>query len=293
MKKKILAMLLIASLVTVGCGSAPAATTPDKDLESSKENEKPGKETEKPGNENQTDSQGKAGENGNEDLTEATDSQAGKDIATSGSTQTTSKNDNSSGSSGDTSSAVKPGNTGNNGSAGTGSTGSGTGFAGAGTGSAGSGTGSAGAGTGTGGSSGAGSSGGSNGGGNTGTPSPPPKQDETPHVCNHQWIEITEKVQHEATGHYDTKVVKEAWDEAVYGYRVVCGCGRQFVTVDECCDHIILDNCYPGNYSSKKVIIDTIHHDAETEQVWVVDKAAWTEVVGTGKYKCSICGETK
>ena len=263
MRKKLLAILLVASLAAAGCGSAPAATTSDNGLQSSRENEKSGKVAEKSGTENQTDSQDKVGINGNEDLTEATDPQAEKDIASSGNTQTTSKKDNSSGSSGS-----------------------------AGVGSAGSGTGSAEAGAGTGGGSGNGSSGGSNRGSNTGTPSAPPKQDGASHVCNHNWVEITETVNHKETGHYESKVVKEAWDEQIKEPRVVCGCGKIFTSVEAWADHGIDDDC-PWGYSVRDVIVNTIHHAAETEQVWVVDKAAWTEVVSIGKYKCSICGENK
>ena len=39
------------------------------------------------------------------------------------------------------------------------------------------------------------------------------------------------------------------------------------------------------------VQVGTIHHDAETTQVWVVDKPAYTEYV-YGE-KCSGCGATK
>ena len=40
------------------------------------------------------------------------------------------------------------------------------------------------------------------------------------------------------------------------------------------------DECYHGTYElSGAVEAQTIHHDAVTEQVWVVDKAAWTETI--------------
>ena len=51
-----------------------------------------------------------------------------------------------------------------------------------------------------------------------------------------------------------------------------------------------MENC-GGGYHSGKVQIDTIHHDAVTETVTVVDKAAYDETIITG-YKCS-CGATK
>lgn len=44
-------------------------------------------------------------------------------------------------------------------------------------------------------------------------------------------------------------------------------------------------------YSVKSVEVGKIHHDAETTQVWVVDKPAYTEYV-YGE-KCSGCDATK
>lgn len=107
----------------------------------------------------------------------------------------------------------------------------------------------------------------------------------------HSWVEQTTTVTHEATGHYETKVVKEAWDEQIRGERVVCGCGELCVTVDEWLSHCLADGCRQG-YSVKSVVVDTIHHEAESEQVWVEDTPAYTETVVTG-YKCSGCGATK
>ena len=37
-----------------------------------------------------------------------------------------------------------------------------------------------------------------------------------------------------------------------------------------------------GNYTVKQVQVDTIHHEAVTQQVWVVDQQAWTETVASG-----------
>ena len=60
--------------------------------------------------------------------------------------------------------------------------------------------------------------------------------------------------------------------------------------MEEWADHQIDDDCILG-YSVKNVEVGTIHHDAETTQVWVVDKPAYTEYV-YGE-KCSVCGATK
>lgn len=132
-----------------------------------------------------------------------------------------------------------------------------------------------------------GSTGGSSLSGNTsgeGTPTQPP------HI--HTWEEQTTTVIHEAAGHYETKVVKEAWEEPVYAYRLICNkCGSD-VTDDEVRAVHYAFEC-GGGWSDKKVQTGTIYHEAETEQVWVEDSPAYTETVSTGIYQCSGCGVTK
>ena len=109
--------------------------------------------------------------------------------------------------------------------------------------------------------------------------------------CTHTWVKyVANTIQHKEEGHYETKVVKAAYDEPQYSAKVVCGCGKAFDTVEEWADHQIDDDCILG-YSVKSVEVGKIHHDAETTQVWVVDKPAYTEYV-YGE-KCSGCGATK
>lgn len=109
--------------------------------------------------------------------------------------------------------------------------------------------------------------------------------------CTHKWVKyVVNTIQHKEEGHYETKVVKAAYDEPQYSAKVVCGCGKAFDTVEEWADHQIDDDCILG-YSVKSVEVGKIHHDAETTQVWVVDKPAYTEYV-YGE-KCSGCGATK
>ena len=109
--------------------------------------------------------------------------------------------------------------------------------------------------------------------------------------CTHKWVKyVANTIQHKEEGHYETKVVKAAYDEPQYSAKVVCGCGKAFDTVEEWADHQIDDDCILG-YSVKSVEVGKIHHDAETTQVWVVDKPAYTEYV-YGE-KCSGCGATK
>lgn len=112
-----------------------------------------------------------------------------------------------------------------------------------------------------------------------------------PAAHTHTWVKyVANTIQHKEEGHYETKVVKAAYDEPQYSAKVVCGCGKAFDTVEEWADHQTDDDCILG-YSVKSVEVGKIHHDAETTQVWVVDKPAYTEYV-YGE-KCSGCGATK
>ena len=85
-------------------------------------------------------------------------------------------------------------------------------------------------------------------------------------------------VNHPEQGHYETQVVSQAWDEPVYEMRAVgAKTGRVYNNLDE---FVMQDE--DGNYVIKPVQVDTIHHDAVTQQVWVVDQQAWTETVASG-----------
>lgn len=112
--------------------------------------------------------------------------------------------------------------------------------------------------------------------------------------CTHKWVKyVSNTIQHKEEGHYETKVVKAAYDEPQYDWHDVCNkCGADLgdgldggeaiANHGDICD---------GSYSNVRVQVGTIHHDAETTQVWVVDKPAYTEYV-YGE-KCSGCGATK
>ena len=111
--------------------------------------------------------------------------------------------------------------------------------------------------------------------------------------CAHKWVKyVANTIQHKEEGHYETKVVKEAYDEPQYEYHNVCNkCGYD-AGIDKDCwiiaDH---EDICEWSWSNVPVQVGTIHHDAETTQVWVVDKPAYTEYV-YGE-KCSGCGATK
>ena len=85
-------------------------------------------------------------------------------------------------------------------------------------------------------------------------------------------------VNHPEQGHYETQVVQEAYDQPVYAERMVGGqTGRIYNSSSEFMNQ---DEDY--SYSLKQIQVDTIHHDAVTQQVWVVDQQAWTETVSSG-----------
>ena len=119
----------------------------------------------------------------------------------------------------------------------------------------------------------------------------------------HNWVNITKTVNHPAVTHqedvYENRQVKvkDAWDEKVYvkTEQICRQCGFRTSNPDEMGEHM-LEN---GHSCHSQDISKTVHHDAvyETQRVktgtkTVVDKAAWTETVVTGK-KCTSCGETK
>lgn len=115
-----------------------------------------------------------------------------------------------------------------------------------------------------------------------------------PAAHTHKWVKyVSNTIQHKEEGHYETKVVKAAYDEPQYDWHDVCNkCGADLgdgldggeaiANHGDICD---------GSYSNVRVQVGTIHHDAETTQVWVVDKPAYTEYV-YGE-KCSVCGAIK
>jgi hypothetical protein len=97
----------------------------------------------------------------------------------------------------------------------------------------------------------------------------------------HTWV------LHEGSGHYETQVVKEAWDEPVYEtqMRAICNqCGADLTNAD--IDKHFKDSGYScGGYHAEYIQVQTgtVHHDAETKQVYVQDVAPYAQ--------CSGCGE--
>lgn len=112
-----------------------------------------------------------------------------------------------------------------------------------------------------------------------------------PAAHTHTWVRyVANTINHPEQGHYETKVVKAAYDEPKYEEHNVCNkCGYDMGTDDwAAIEHYSVCD---GSYSCIPVQVGTIHHDAVTEQVYVVDQAAYTENV-YGE-RCSGCGATK
>lgn len=106
----------------------------------------------------------------------------------------------------------------------------------------------------------------------------------------HNWQPVYKTAHHDEKGHYETVVVQAAWDEPEYELRTVCNaCGYMGSDVP---DHIWIAHDGAGSYGSIPVATgNTIHHEAVTEQRWIVDTPAYDEQVIAG-YKCS-CGQEK
>lgn len=89
---------------------------------------------------------------------------------------------------------------------------------------------------------------------------------------------IYQTIHHEEVGHWETQVVTEAWDEPVYERKIIGNqTGRVYNSLDE---FSMQDD--DGGYHVGNVQVGTTHHDAVTQQVWVVDQYAWDETVIVG-----------
>ena len=88
-----------------------------------------------------------------------------------------------------------------------------------------------------------------------------------------------EEVEVPEQGHYETVVVKPAWDEEVTRIGTFChNCGFEIHSIDEWIAHSEASNGQCMSYGNKEVT-EIIHHEAVTEQKWVVDVPAHTEIV--------------
>ena len=88
-------------------------------------------------------------------------------------------------------------------------------------------------------------------------------------------------VNHPEQGHWETQIVQEAWDDPQFE-EIVVGISSGHI-YDSVVDFAKNGDLYgDGNYTVIEVQVGSVHHDAVTTQVWVVDQAAWTETVASG-----------
>lgn len=90
---------------------------------------------------------------------------------------------------------------------------------------------------------------------------------------------IYQTIHHEEVGHWETQVIAEAWDEPVYERKII---GNNTGTVYASTLEFAGNTNGDEGYHVGNVQVGTTHHDAVTQQVWVVDQAAWDETVIIG-----------
>ena len=90
---------------------------------------------------------------------------------------------------------------------------------------------------------------------------------------------IYQTVHHDEVGHWETQVIAEAWDEPIYERKII---GNQTGTIYSSVDEFAFNTNGDGSYHVGDVQVGTTHHDAVTQQVWVVDQYAWDETVIVG-----------
>ena len=89
---------------------------------------------------------------------------------------------------------------------------------------------------------------------------------------------IYQTIHHDEVGHWETQVIQEAWDEPVYARKIIGNqTGRVYESTAE-----FFNQDEDGSYHVGDVQVGTTHHEAVTQQVWVVDQAAWDETVIVG-----------
>lgn len=157
-----------------------------------------------------------------------------------------------------------------------------------------------------------GNNGSSSNNGENATPSEPETKPSTPDTPSHEhdWEPIYDYIPHEEVKENVWVVDKAEWDEPVYKTVYVCKhcdsgtCKRcnslgvakaEFDSIEELEEHqyACLDeggSCF--STTSRKKIIDYIHHDEEGHYETVTISEAYTEKKLVG-YRCSSCGETK
>ena len=145
----------------------------------------------------------------------------------------------------------------------------------------------------------------SNSGNNSGSSKPSnnngsSSNNSKPSEHKHDWVAQYKTVNVPEKGHNEQVLVKDAYDEPIYGYEYhsfcnTCGLDLTANGINDA-QHVKQHtlNGEGGSTTQKPVEVQTgtIHHEAVYETRYVVDSPATTkqELVG---YKCSSCGKTK
>ena len=127
-------------------------------------------------------------------------------------------------------------------------------------------------------------------------------------ICLHEWVDVVETIHHEEEGHEETVVLQEAYDEILDIVEEVriskcrCRCGQIFDndaqweahSIELADDEEDIHDSFTVTYIYEETVIgqETIHHEAVTETVWVVDRPAYDEEIVTGR-RCLMCGATE
>ena len=90
---------------------------------------------------------------------------------------------------------------------------------------------------------------------------------------------IYQTIHHDAIGHWETQVIQDAWDQPIYERKIIGNnTGTIYNSVSEWGDNANGDE----GYHVGDVQVGTTHHDAVTQEVWVVDQEAWDQTVIVG-----------
>ena len=127
------------------------------------------------------------------------------------------------------------------------------------------------------------------------------KKETTPHVC--QWLQVTDengedlitnRVDHPKKSHIETQMLRDAWDEPIRKYKIVCKTCRKYFPLESedggAAWAAHSNETHHGNTSTEQVIVSYTHHDPTYGPVEVLDEREYSEWDYT--YKCTVCGDT-
>ena len=133
------------------------------------------------------------------------------------------------------------------------------------------------------------------------------QQESQTSTCDHEWVDVTEVVHHDAVTEEVWVVDEAAWDETVNKTenqqvrKYQCSCGQVFDSTSDWENHVFAneDNIdahisWSSIYVDEEVVVgtETIHHDEVGHYETRTVTEAYDETVVTGQ-KCSKCGATK